>query len=275
MKEAPASDWSARIENQISTWLSQEARVGVEWLRGTALGFPIGALPAGGTEIPTFLSYVVEKRLARAPNEFGRGALEGVAGPEAANNAAVAGVLVPLLTLGLPTSSTAAVMPVMLAAFQQYGLQPGPLLFQSNAGLVWGLIASLFVGNVMLPVLNPPLVGLWVRLLAIPRPLLYGGILVFSTLGVYSLDRSVFDLVLLYLLGQVGLLARRFDFPLAPAIIGLILGPLAEKQFRNALSISQGDMGVFVREPISAGLLAWPDHGSGAWSAAGAAARAA
>ena len=135
------------------------------------------------------------------PEEFGKGAIEGVAGPEAANNAAVAGVLVPLLTLGLPTSATAA---ILLAAFEQYGLQPGPLLFVGNSTLVWGLIASLYIGNVMLLVLNLPLVGLWVRLLAIPQPLLYGGILVFSTLGVYSLNHQVFDLVILFVLGIVG-----------------------------------------------------------------------
>ena len=222
------------------------------WLRGTLLGFPFGALPAGGTEIPTFLSYFTEKKLARRPEDFGRGAIEGVAGPEAANNAAVAGVLVPLLTLGLPTSATAA---ILLAAFQQYGLQPGPLLFVSNSTLVWGLIASLYIGNVMLLVLNLPLVGLWVRLLAIPQPLLYGGILVFSTLGVYSLNGRVFDLIILYVLGVLGYLMRRFDFPVAPCIIGLILGPLAEEQFRRALSISQGDWSVFVTHPISAALL--------------------
>jgi putative tricarboxylic transport membrane protein len=222
------------------------------WLRGTFLGFPFGALPAGGTEIPTFLSYFTEKKLARRPEDFGKGAIEGVAGPEAANNAAVAGVLVPLLTLGLPTSATAA---ILLAAFQQYGLQPGPLLFVSNSTLVWGLIASLYIGNVMLLVLNLPLVGLWVRLLAIPQPLLYGGILVFSTLGVYSLNGRVFDLIILYVLGVLGYLMRRFEFPVAPCIIGLILGPLAEEQFRRALSISQGDWSVFVTHPISAALL--------------------
>jgi putative tricarboxylic transport membrane protein len=223
------------------------------WLRGTFLGFPFGALPAGGTEIPTFLSYFTEKKLARRPEDFGNGAIEGVAGPEAANNAAVAGVLVPLLTLGLPTSATAA---ILLAAFQQYGLQPGPLLFVGNSTLVWGLIASLYIGNVMLLVLNLPLVGLWVRLLAIPQPLLYGGILVFSTLGVYSLNGRVFDLIILYVLGVLGYLMRRFEFPVAPCIIGLILGPLAEEQFRRALSISQGDWSVFVTHPISAALLA-------------------
>jgi putative tricarboxylic transport membrane protein len=231
------------------------ARSWKPWLRGSFLGFPFGALPAGGTEIPTFLSYFLEKKLAKKPEEFGKGAIEGVAGPEAANNSAVAGVLVPLLTLGLPTSATAA---ILLAAFQQYGLQPGPLLF-TNPGtstLVWGLIASLYLGNFMLLLLNLPLVGMWVRLLSIPTPLLYGGILVFATLGVYSYNQSVFDLGLLLVFGIVGYVMRRFDFPVAPAIIGMILGPLAEENFRRALSITQGDYTVFVTHPISAVLLA-------------------
>jgi putative tricarboxylic transport membrane protein len=238
-----------------SLWMTREewARSWKPWLRGSALGFPFGALPAGGSEIPTFLSYSLEKRLSRKPEEFGKGAIEGVAGPESANNAAVAGVLVPLLTLGLPTSATAA---ILLAAFQQYGLRPGPLLFTGEATLVWGLIASLYIGNLMLLVLNLPLVGLWVRLLAIPQPLLYAGILVFATLGVYSLNNSTFDLVLLFFVGGIGYLMRRFDFPVAPCIIGLILGPLAEEQFRRALSISQGDLSVFVTQPIAATLLA-------------------
>jgi putative tricarboxylic transport membrane protein len=223
------------------------------WLRGTFLGFPFGALPAGGTEIPTFLSYFAEKKLSRNPEEFGKGAIEGVAGPEAANNAAVAGVLVPLLTLGLPTSATAA---ILLAAFQQYGLQPGPQLFTANSGLVWTLIASLYIGNVMLLVLNLPLVGLWVRLLSIPQPLLYGGILVFSTLGVYSVNNRVFDLIVLYAMGLIGYLMRRFEFPVAPCIIGLILGPLAEEHFRRTMSITQGDASVFFTDPLSAVILA-------------------
>jgi len=229
------------------------ARSWKPWLRGTVLGFPFGALPAGGAEIPTFLSYMIEKRLSKKPEEFGKGAIEGVAGPEAANNAAAAGVLVPLLTLGLPTSATAA---IMLAAFQQYGLQPGPLLFANAPQLVWGLIASLYVGNLMLLVLNLPLAGLWVRLLAIPRPLLYGGILLFAGLGTYTLNNSTLDLVILYLVGVVGFVMRRFGFPVAPAIIGLILGPLAEQQLRRALAISQGDMSVFLTHPLSAALLA-------------------
>jgi len=240
-----------------SLWMTREewARSWKPWLRGSFLGFPFGALPAGGTEIPTFLSYFLEKKLAKRPEEFGKGAIEGVAGPEAANNSAVAGVLVPLLTLGLPTSATAA---ILMAAFQQYGLQPGPLLFTNpgTATLVWGLIASLYLGNFMLLLLNLPLVGMWVRLLSIPTPLLYGGILVFATLGVYSYNQSVFDLGLLLVFGIVGYVMRRFDFPVAPAIIGMILGPLAEENFRRALSITQGDYSVFVTHPISAALLA-------------------
>jgi putative tricarboxylic transport membrane protein len=233
-----------------SLFMSREewSRSWKPWLRGTGLGFPFGVLPAGGTEIPTFLSYFLEKKLAKNPEEFGKGAIEGVAGPEAANNSAVAGVLVPLLTLGLPTSATAA---ILLVAFQQYGLQPGPQLFTNSGPLVWALIASLYIGNVMLLVLNLPLVGLWVRLLSIPSPLLYGGIMVFSCLGVYGLNRSVTDLFILFIVGFVGFLMRRYGFPIAPVIIGLILGPMAEEQFRRAMMISQGDPSVFFTHPIS------------------------
>ena len=223
------------------------------WLRATAIGFPFGTIPAGGAEIPTFLSYALEKKLSKRPEEFGQGAIEGVAGPEAANNASSTGVLVPLLTLGIPTSATAA---ILLAAFQSYGLQPGPLLFQTQASLVWGLIASMYVGNVLLLILNLPLIGLWVKVLAIPRPLLYAGILVFATLGAYSLHQSVVDLATRFVFGLLGFVMRRWGFPVAPAVIGLILGPLAESQFRKALAISQGDPSVFVTHPISATLLA-------------------
>jgi putative tricarboxylic transport membrane protein len=223
------------------------------WLRATGIGFPFGAIPAGGTEIPTFLSYSMERKLSKHPEEFGKGAIEGVAGPEAANNAAATGVLVPLLTLGIPTSATAA---ILLGAFQNYGLQPGPLLFQSQTDLVWGLIASLYVGNVMLLVLNLPLIGIWVRVLEIPKDLLYAGILVFATLGAYSMHQSWVDLAMLYVFGLLGFAMRRWDIPVGPAVIGLILGPLAETQFRRALAISQGDASVFVTQPISATFLA-------------------
>ena len=163
------------------------------------------------------------------------------------------GALVPLLTLGIPTSATAA---ILLSAFQNYGIQPGPLLFQSQADLVWGLIASLYIGNVLLLILNLPLVGIWVKVLAIPLPLLYAGILVFATLGAYSLHQSVVDLLTLYVFGLLGFVMRRWNIPVAPAIIGLILGPLAETQFRRALAISQGDLSVFITQPISAAVLA-------------------
>ena len=222
------------------------------WLRGTAIGFPLGVLPCGGTVIPTFLSYFIEKKLSDSPERFGHGAIEGVAGPEAANNAAAAGVLVPLLTLGLPSSATAA---IMLAAFQQYGLQPGPLLFQSRPDLVWTLIASLFVGNVMLLVLNLPLAGVWARVMLVPRPLLFGGILVLASLGAYTLNRSLLDLALLYVVGAVGCVMRLRNFPLVPAVLGLILGPLSEQHFRRALAISEGDLSTFAARPISASLL--------------------
>ena len=225
------------------------------WLRGTAIGAPFGCIPAGGTEIPTFLSYATEKKLATgdALAEFGTtGAIEGVAGPEAANNATVTTALIPLLTLGIPVSNTTA---VLLGAFQNYGIQPGPQLFSSSAALVWALIASLYIGNVMLLVLNLPLVGLWVKLLKVPRPQLYAGILVFATVGAYGMRQSAFDLVLLYAIGVLGLVMRRFSFPTAPVVVGMILGPLAEAQMRNALSIGEGNWLVFVQRPMSLAIL--------------------
>jgi putative tricarboxylic transport membrane protein len=237
-----------------SLWMtaSDWARSWKPWLRGTMFGFPIGALPAGGAEIPTFLSYSTERRLTKHPEEFGKGAIEGVAGPEAANNASAAGTLVPLLTLGLPTSATAA---MLLAGFQQYGLNPGPLLFAEKPDLVWGLIASLFIANALLLVLNLPLVGLWVRLLAIPTPWLYAGILVFATMGTIAAKPSVVELSMLVAFGVLGFLMRRFDYPVAPVVVGLILGPVAESQLRRALQISLGDPMVLLESPMSATLL--------------------
>jgi putative tricarboxylic transport membrane protein len=218
------------------------------WLRGTAIGFPIGTIPAGGADVATFLSYAAERRLSKRKEQFGKGAIEGVAGPEAANNAAAAGVLVPLLTLGLPTSATAA---IIIAAFQSYGIRPGPLLFQNESELVWALIASLYVGNVMLLVLNLPLARIWVKLLQIPRPYLYAGILTFAALGSYSVNASAVDLLLLLALGVLGWVMRRFGFPIAPAIVGLILGPIAEEQLRRTLAISQGDPSALVSSPFA------------------------
>ncbi len=223
------------------------------WLRGTFIGFPFGTIPAGGSEIPTFLSYATERKLSKHKDEFGTsGAIEGVAGPEAANNSAVTATLVPLLTLGIPTSVTAA---ILLSALQNYGIQAGPQLFQTSSTLVWALIASLYIGNVMLLVLNLPMVGLWVKLLKIPKPQLYAGILIFATVGVYGMRQSAFDLYLMLAIGLLGVVMRRFDFPTAPVVVGMILGPLAEAQMRNAVSIGGGSWSVFIERPMSLGLL--------------------
>ncbi len=238
-----------------SLWMSKSdwARSWKAWFRGAFYGFPIGAMPAGGAELPTLLSYYTEKKLSKHPEEFGHGAIEGVAGPEAANNAAAAGVLMPLLTLGIPTSATAA---IMLSAFEGYGIQTGPQLFASQSSLVWTLIASLYLGNIILLVLNLPLVGLWVKLLKIPPPWLYAGIIVISTAGVYGAGNSVFNVGLLYVFGLIGYAMRRFDFPAAPLIVGLILAPMAEQSMRQALTISMGEWSTFVTRPLSASLLA-------------------
>lgn len=224
------------------------ARSWKPWLRGTVIGFPMGAIPGGGSELPTMLSYSLEKNLSKNKQEFGHGAIEGVAGPEAANNAAAAGILVPLLTLGLPTSATAA---ILLVAFQNYGLQPGPFLFSSNPELVWGLIASLYVGNTMLLVLNLPLVGLWVRLLYIPKPQLYAGILVFAMIGIWGVSGSTFELAMMAGLGMVSYIMRVYGFPIAPLLIGLILVPLTENQLRTALAAGQGNFLVLLESPIA------------------------
>src|SRR5687767_6505604 len=209
------------------------------WLRGTGIGFPFGAIPAGGAEIPTFLSYVSEKRLSKHPEEFGKGAIEGVAGPEATNNASAAGGLVPLLTLGIPTTAVAA---VMLGAFQTYAIQPGPRLLDTEPELVWGLIASLFIGNAVLLALNLPLATIWARLLHIPRPYLYAGILFFASIGAYAANGSSFDLWLLLVIGALGFFMRRFGLPIVPAIIAVILGPAAEEHLRRALQLTNGDV---------------------------------
>ncbi|MGH3858938.1 tripartite tricarboxylate transporter permease [Actinokineospora sp.] len=232
------------------------------WLRGPVIGFPFGAVPAGGAEIPTFLSYVTEKRLSKHREEFGHGAIEGVAGPESTASASAAGTLTAMLTLGLPTTATAA---VMLAAFQQYGIQPGPLLFQRESQLVWALIASLFVGTVLLLVLNLPMAPLWSKLLRIPRAYLYAGILFFASVGAYAVSGDVLDLVLLLVIGLLGFMMRRFGLPVLPAIIGVILGPNAEQQLRRALQISDGHLSGLVNTTFSvtvyaiiAVILLWP-----------------
>jgi putative tricarboxylic transport membrane protein len=218
------------------------------WLRGTAIGFPTGVLPAGGSELPTFLSYTLERKLSKNKGEFGNGAIEGVAGPEAANNANAGGALVPLLALGLPTSGTAA---VILASFQMFNINPGPMLFTEQPVLVWTLIASLFIGNLLLLVINLPLVSVWVKLLKIPVPFLYAGIIMFAVVGAYALNNFVFDLWMALAIGIVGLLFRRYGYPITPLILGSILGPMAEMQFRRTLQISYGDYSALVSTPFA------------------------
>jgi putative tricarboxylic transport membrane protein len=218
------------------------------WIRGTFLGFPLGVVPAGGSEVPTFLSYSIEKKLSKHKEEFGEGAIEGVAGPEAANNANAAGALVPLLALGLPTSATAA---VILVAFQTYQIQPGPTLFLTNGALIWTLIASLFIGNALLLILNLPLVRVWVQLLKVPRPYLFAGIVTFALMGAYALNTSIFDVQVAIAIGILGFLFRRFGMPITPLILGLILGPNLELQFRRALQISAGDYSTLWASPLS------------------------
>jgi putative tricarboxylic transport membrane protein len=221
------------------------------WLRGTAFGFPFGALPAGGAELPTFLSYITEKRLAKRTGhdaEFGKGAIEGVAGPEAANNASAAGTLVPMLSLGLPTNATAA---VMLTAFVSYGIQPGPTLFEKEPLLIWTLIASLFIGNFLLLVLNLPLAPLWAKLLRTPRPYLYAGILFFAALGALAVNIQPLDLALLLVFGLLGLMMRRFGLPVLPLIIGVILGPRIERQLRQSLQLADGNWTGLFTEPVA------------------------
>jgi putative tricarboxylic transport membrane protein len=241
------------VEKGWRTWMKPDdwRRSWKPWLRGAAIGFPVGTIPAGGADVATFLSYASEKRLAgkRRRMEFGKGAIEGVAGPEAANNAAAAGVLVPLLTLGLPTTATAA---IMVVAFQSYGIQPGPLLMESQSALVWALIASLYLGNLMLVVLNLPLVGMWVRVLRIPRHYLYAGIILFGALGSYALNFSPVDVLLLVLIGLAGFFMRRYGYPVAPLVVGMILGPMAEDRLRRSLAISQGDLSYLVTSPFAA-----------------------
>ena len=222
------------------------------WIRGSVIGFFTGILPGAGATVASFLAYDAERRFSKAPEEFGDGAIEGVAGPEAANNASAGGSLVPLLALGIPGSGTTA---VMLAAFQMYGLQPGPLLFAQDSVLVWGLIASLYLSNGLLLVLNLPLIKVWVRLLRVPTPLLFAAVLAFSTLGVYTLNNNIFDVVSVYVLGILAFFMRRYGFPVAPTVLAVVLGPLLEQEFRRAMAISNGDPTVFLTRPLSAAIL--------------------
>lgn len=244
----PSPDAQHIRPNRIWLKFNEWRRCFLPWLRGSVIGFLTGVLPGTGAVLATILSYATERRLARNPAEFGKGAIEGVAGPESANNAAAGGSLVPLLALGIPGSGTTA---VMLVAFQMYGLQPGPSLLENNAALVWALIASMYVANVLLVLLNLPLIGLWVQLLKVPQSLLAGIIVIFASVGAYSAQGSFGDLLIVWILGIGAFLLRRFEFPITPVLLGLILGPMLEQELRRSLTMSSGDLSIFVTRPIS------------------------
>ena len=217
-------------------------------IRGSVLGFFLGILPGGGGVIASFTSYAVEKRVSRHPERFGYGAIEGVAGPETANNAGTGGAFIPLLTLGLPSN---AVMAILLGAMLIYGMQPGPMLIKAHPDLFWGAITSMYIGNAMLLVLNLPLIGLWVKILKIPYRLLFPLILLFCLVGAYSLNNNTAEVAMMVIFGVLGYFLRKFKYPLAPAILALVLGPMLEKALRQSLLMSVGSGWIFVTRPIS------------------------
>ena len=238
-----------------------QARVGSLWpsredwrvskgplTRGTLLGFFLGILPGGGAVIASFASYAIEKKLSKTPERFGKGAMEGVAGPEAANNAAAGGAFIPLLTLGIPPN---VVMALLLGAFIVHGLQPGPLMMVQNPQVFWGIVASMYLGNVMLLILNMPLIGLWVQVLRVPYNILFPMILLFCIIGVFCSGNAAFDVLVMTLFGVLGYLFRKFGYEAAPLVLAFVLGPLLENNFRKSLLLSQGDFMVFVERPIS------------------------
>lgn len=220
--------------------------------RGTFIGFFMGILPGAGTIIPTFMSYAVEKRVSKHPEKFGTGIIEGVAAPETANNAATGSSMIPLLSLGIPTS---AVMAVLIGAFIIHGIQPGPLLISRHPELFWGVIASMFVGNLMLLVLNLPLIGLWVQVLRVPYSILVPLILYICIVGVYSLNSNIYDIVIMVVFGLVGYLMQKFKYEAAPFLLAVVLGDMLETNFRQSLLYSEGSAAIFFQRPISAIIL--------------------
>ncbi len=238
---------SAKISNLLPSrddWQRSWAPIA----RGSLLGFFLGALPGGGAVVASFSSYAMEKRLSHRPEEFGKGAIEGVAGPEAANNAGAGGAFIPLMTLGIPPN---AVMALLLGAFIIHGLQPGPLMIANNPGLFFGIVASMYIGNVMLLVLNLPLIGIWVRLLKVPYNVLFPLILLFTIIGVYASSNNVFDIYVMLFFGVFGYVIRKFGFESTPMVLAFVLGPLLENNLRKALIISGGELSTFVLRPIS------------------------
>jgi putative tricarboxylic transport membrane protein len=220
--------------------------------RGTIIGFFLGILPGGGAVISSFASYAIEKKISKHPEKFGKGAIEGVAAPESANNAATSGAFIPMLSLGIPSN---AVMALLLGALMIYGLQPGPLLIRQAPDLFWGTITSMYVGNVMLLVLNLPLIGLWVKILKIPYAILFPLILLFCLIGAYSMNNNVGDLIIMNIFGIIGYLMKKFKYEGAPLVLAVVLGPMFENALRQSLMLSHGSFTIFVTRPISLGFM--------------------
>jgi putative tricarboxylic transport membrane protein len=251
-QESSRSIVHAKLTGLMPTWPDLKASSGAI-MRGTVLGSILGILPGGGAVIAAFAAYTFEKKMARDPSRFGRGAIEGVAAPESANNAAAQTSFIPLLTLGIPPN---AVMALMVGAMTIHGIVPGPQVMTKQPDLFWGMIASMWLGNLMLVIINLPMVGVWVRLLRVPYRLLFPAIIIFCAIGVYSLNNAPFDAVMTALYGIIGYWLVKHDFEPAPMLLGFVLGPLMEENLRRAMLIARGDPSTFVTRPISGGLIA-------------------
>jgi putative tricarboxylic transport membrane protein len=221
-------------------------------LRGTVIGFFLGILPGAGAIISSFASYAVEKKLSKHPEKFGTGAIEGVAGPESANNAASGGAFIPLLSLGIPSNAVTA---LLLGALIIHGIQPGPLLISKHPEIFWGTVASMYLGNVLLLVLNLPLIGIWVKVLKVPYPVLFPLILLFCLIGAYSLNNSIIDITIMNIFGLIGYFFKKLRYEAAPLVLALVLGPMMENSLRQSLLLSAGSPLIFLNRPISSGIL--------------------
>jgi putative tricarboxylic transport membrane protein len=243
---------TTKVTNVFPT-LADLGRSGWAMLRGSVLGFFIGLLPGGGAVLSSLVSYAVEKRVSRHPEEFGQGAIEGVAGPESANNAAASASFIPLLTLGIPGNASTA---MIFAALLIHGVTPGPFLIREHGDIFWGVVASMYIGNVMLLVLNLPLVGMWAQLLRVPYAFMAPMIMILTLVGVFSVGNSAFDMWVMLVLGVLGYLARKLRFDLGPLLLAFVLGPIMERSLRQSLLMNEGRPGIFLVRPISASLLA-------------------
>jgi putative tricarboxylic transport membrane protein len=240
-----------KVGSLLPNWEDWKESIG-PILRGSLVGFILGILPGGGAIVASFASYAVEKKVSRHPEQFGRGAIAGVAGPETANNAATGGAFIPFLTLGIPCN---AVMAVLMGALMIHGLQTGPLLMKEAPQIFWGTITSMYMGNVILLVLNLPLIGIWIKILKIPYVFLFPLILLFCLIGSYSLNNNIVDVLTMILFGLLGYFMKKFRYEGAPLILAFILGPMLENALRQSLIISEGSFAIFFTRPISAGLL--------------------